>query len=62
MTEAEKVQRNMISRTEPTGVLDHECSWCGETIPAGQKHVRVVYGTHKQRVTKRYHIHCWEEM
>lgn len=62
MTEAEKVQRNLMSKTTPRALHDHQCNWCHETIKQGERHWKVVYGKHTERVSKRYHMACWEEM
>jgi len=62
MTKAEEVQRNTLSKTTPKAAHDHECDWCLQTIKTGDMHVKFVFAVHKKRVTRRYHISCWNEM
>jgi len=62
MTEAEKVRKGAMSKTTPKAAHDYNCDWCHEIIRRGNMYVRYVYGDHKQRYSKHYHIKCWEEM
>jgi hypothetical protein len=62
MTEAEKVRRGAISKTNPKAAHDCPCDWCGEVIPRGRIHVKFVWGDHEKKHSKRYHPDCWYEM
>lgn len=47
-----------LSRQNPRSRKQRECFWCGEPIPAGERHVYTVGITDFDFSTERFHVEC----
>jgi hypothetical protein len=51
---------DVIREGDPVGRRDHQCVWCGEKIPAGEKHHQQVGRVYEELQDNRYHEECFE--
>ena len=47
-----------LKYNHPTGRKDHQCEWCGENIPKGEKHMSRSYIFDGDFIAGRMHLEC----